>query len=72
MNEDIKTLKLLVRNKRELEKAEEKILEAIAMDYMEGIQTDGFVVEKVFEISNLILALIENIKKCQEKIRKKS
>lgn len=72
MNEDIKTLKLLVRNKRELEKAEEKILEAIAMDYRQGIQTDGFVVEKVFEISNLILALIDNIKKCQEKIRKKS
>ena len=72
MNEDIKTLKLLVRNKRELEKAEERILEAIAMDYRQGIQTEEFVSQKVFEISNLILALNENIKKCQEKIRKKS
>tara|TARA_R100000030_G_scaffold43178_1_gene32561 strand:- start:573 stop:791 length:219 start_codon:yes stop_codon:yes gene_type:complete len=72
MNEDIKTLKLLVRNKRELEKAEERILEAIAMDYRQGIQTEEFVTQKVFEISNLILALNENIKKCQEKIRKKS
>ena len=72
MNEDIKTLKLLVRNKRELEKAEERILEAIAMDFREGIQTNEFVTQKVFEISNLILALNENIKKCQEKIRKKS
>ena len=72
MNEDIKTLKLLVRNKRELEKAEEKILQAIAMDFMEGLQTEVFVTQKVFEISNLILALNENIKKCQEKIRKKS
>lgn len=72
MDENIKTLKLLVRNKRELEKAEEKILEAIAVDYMEGIQTEEFVTQKVFEISNLILALNENIKKCQEKIRKKS
>jgi len=72
MNEDIKTLKLLVRNKRELEKAEERILEAIAMDFREGIQTNEFVTQKVFEISNLILALNENIKNCQEKIRKKS
>ena len=72
MNEDIKTLKLLVRNKRELEKAEERILEAIAMDYRQGIQTEEFVTQKVFEISNLILALNESIKKCQEKIRKKS
>ena len=72
MNEDIKTLKLLVRNKRELEKAEQRILEAIAMDYRQGIQTEEFVTQKVFEISNLILALNENIKKCQEKIRKKS
>ena len=72
MNEDIKTLKLLVRNKRELEKAEERILEAIAIDYRQGIQTEEFVTQKVFEISNLILALNENIKKCQEKIRKKS
>jgi|TARA_R100000479_G_C6278360_1_gene162070 hypothetical protein len=72
MNEDIKTLKLLVRNKRELEKAEEKILQAIAMDFLEGLQTEVFVTQKVFEISNLILALNESIKKCQEKIRKKS
>ena len=72
MNEDIKTLKLLVRNKRELEKAEERILEAIAMDYRQGIQTEEFVTQKVFEISNLILTLNENIKMCQEKIRKKS
>ena len=72
MSEDIKTLKLLVRNKRELEKAEEKILQAIAMDFLEGLQTEVFVTQKVFEISNLILALNESIKKCQEKIRKKS
>ena len=72
MDENIKTLKLLVRNKRELEKAEEKILEAIAVDYMEGVQTEEFVTQKIFEISNLILALNANIKRCQEKIRKKS
>lgn len=72
MNENMKTLKLLVRNKRELEKAEERILEAIAIDCMNGIQTDEYVTQKIFEISNLILALNENIKKCQEKIRKKS
>ena len=72
MNQDIKTLKLLLRNKRELEKAEERILEAIAMDYAHGIYTEEFVTQKVFEISNLILAVNKNIKKCQEKIRKKS
>lgn len=72
MNEDIKTLKLLLRNKRELEKAEERILEAIAIDYAHGIQTEQFVIEKVFEVSNLIFALNNNIKRCQEKIRKKS
>tara|TARA_R100000388_G_scaffold76648_1_gene55725 strand:+ start:1834 stop:2052 length:219 start_codon:yes stop_codon:yes gene_type:complete len=72
MSEDIKTLKLLLRNKRELEKAEVRILEAIGMDYAMGIETDKFVTEKIFEISNLILTLNESIKKCQEKIRKKS
>ena len=72
MNEDIKTLKLLLRNKRELEKAEERILEAIAIDYAHGIYTEEYVTQKVFEVSGLILALNENIKKCQEKIRKKS
>jgi len=72
MNEDIKLLKLLLRNKRELEKAEERILEAIAVDYANGIHTEEFVTQKVFEVSNLILAVNENIKKCQEKIRKKS
>lgn len=67
----MKTLKTLVRNQRELITAEKRILQAIAIDYQEGIETDPFVTKKLFEISDLILALNENIKKCQEEIRKK-
>ena len=65
------TLKTLVRNQRELLLAEKRILQAIAIDYQEGIETDPYVTKKVFEISDLILTLNENIKKCQEEIRKK-
>lgn len=71
MQEELRLLKKLVKNKAEMLKAEERILQAICMDCEEGIETDGFVIEKVFEISNIILALNESIKKCQEKIRKK-
>jgi hypothetical protein len=71
MEYNMKTLKTLVRNQRELITAEKRILQAIAIDYQEGIETDPFVTKKLFEISDLILALNENIKKCQEEIRKK-
>lgn len=71
MEYNMKTLKTLVRNQRELITAEKRILQAIAIDYQEGIETDPFVTKKLFEISDLILALSENIKKCQEEIRKK-
>jgi hypothetical protein len=71
MEYNMTTLKTLVRNQRELLLAEKRILQAIAIDYQEGIETDPYVTKKLFEISDLILALNENIKKCQEEIRKK-
>ena len=45
---DLQTLKTLKRNKKDLIKAEEAILHAVAMDYLEGIQTEPLVTEKIF------------------------
>ena len=51
---DLDTLRTLKRNKKELLKAEERILEAVSVDYMNGFLTDPIVSEKIFEISDLI------------------
>ena len=48
---DLDTLRTLKRNKKELLKAEERILEAVSVDYMNGFLTDPIVSEKIFEIS---------------------
>lgn len=71
MNEEQKILRTLKRNKKELLNAEKTILIAIAVDASHGIETESYVVEKIFEISNLILRVSERIKHCEEKIRKK-
>jgi len=64
------TLKLLLRNSKELENAESRILEAIAVDCLEGKETHPFVTEKLFEISELIMQIGEQIRKCKKEIRK--
>lgn len=64
------TLKLLLRNFRELENAENRILEAIAIDYMESKETHPFVTEKLFEISDLIMQIASQIAKCKREIEK--
>tara|TARA_B100000035_G_scaffold297861_1_gene291059 strand:- start:498 stop:743 length:246 start_codon:yes stop_codon:yes gene_type:complete len=64
------TLRKLKRNRRELLNAESVILQAVAIDAMEGIQTDRQIIEKIFEVSDLILHLNKNIKKCEKKLRK--
>jgi hypothetical protein len=65
-----KTLRKLLKNKKELLNAESIILQTLAIDHMEGIETESYVTEKIFEISNLIMHLTDNIKECQKKLRK--
>jgi hypothetical protein len=64
------TLKLLIRNKETLVEAERRILQAIAIDYQQGEDTVPMVTEKLFEISDTIMLLAEQIEKCQREIRK--
>ena len=68
---DLDTLRTLKRNKKELLKAEERILEAVSVDYMNGFLTDPIVSEKIFEISELIVKVSIKIKECREQLKKK-
>jgi len=67
---DLDTLRTLKRKKKELMKAEEVILDALVVDYQHNIQTDPVVVEKIFEISHMILVLTEKIELCREQLKK--
>tara|TARA_R100000734_G_C3306677_1_gene97184 strand:+ start:274 stop:489 length:216 start_codon:yes stop_codon:yes gene_type:complete len=67
---DLDTLRTLKRNKKELLKAEERILEAVSVDYMNGFLTDPIVSEKIFEISDLIVKVSIKIKECREHLKK--
>ena len=67
---DLDTLRTLKRNKRELLMAEKRILEAVAVDYMNGFETDPIVSEKIFEISDLILKVSVKIEECREQLKK--
>ena len=64
------TLKLLVENKKALLEAERRILIAIVIDLQQGEDTIPMVTEKLFEISDTILLLNEQIEKCREAIKK--
>ena len=64
------TLKLLVENKKALLEAERRILLAIVIDHQQGEGTVPMVTEKLFEISDTIMLLTEQIEKCQRAIRK--
>jgi len=64
------TLKLLVENKKTLLEAERRILLAIVIDLQQGEETVSMVTEKLFEISDTILLLTDQIGKCQRAIRK--
>ena len=65
-----RTLRKLLKNKKELLNAESIILQTVAIDYIEGVETEPYVTQKIFEISNLIMHLTDNIKECQKKLRK--
>lgn len=67
---DLDTLRTLKRNKKELLLAEQRILEAIAIDYANGFQTEPVVTEKIFEISDLILNVIAKIEVCRQQLKK--
>ena len=67
---DLDTLRTLKRNKRELLMAEERILEAVAVDYANGFETDPIVSEKIFEISDLVLKVSVKIEECREQLKK--
>lgn len=67
---DLDTLRTLKRKKKEIIKAEETILMAVAIDYQSGIQTDPVVTEKIFEISELILKISVKIEECREQLKK--
>ena len=64
------TLKLLNRNKADLLRAEMTILQAMAIDYHQGEETVPFVTQKLFEISDTILLIDDQIMKCREAIKK--
>ena len=64
------TLKLLVDNKKTLLEAERRILLAIVIDLQQGEETVPMVTEKLFDISDTILLLMDQIEKCQRAIRK--
>ena len=64
------TLKLLVENKKALLEAERRILLAIVIDHQQGEDTVPMVTEKLFEISDTIMLLTDQIEKCQRAIKK--
>ena len=67
---DLQILRTLKRNRKDLLKAEDAILQAVAMDYREGIPTDPLVTEKIFEISYLIQKVETKIAECREILKK--
>ena len=64
------TLKLLQRNLRDLMAAEKTILHAMAIEFQEGLDTIPFITQKLFEISETILLVEEQIVKCKKQIKK--
>tara|TARA_R110002167_G_scaffold41200_1_gene125938 strand:+ start:147 stop:371 length:225 start_codon:yes stop_codon:yes gene_type:complete len=64
------TLKLLIKNKKDLEEAEKRILMAIVIDLQQREETIPFVTQKLFEISDTILLIKQQIEKCREAIKK--
>lgn len=64
------TLKILISNKKELKEAEKRILFAMNIDFQQREETIPFVTQKLFEISNTILLLTEQIEKCREAMKK--
>lgn len=64
------TLKILIKNKKDLEEAEKRILFAMNIDFQQREETIPFVTQKLFEISNTILLLTEQIEKCREAMKK--
>lgn len=64
------TLKILIKNKKDLEEAEKRILFAMNIDFQQREVTIPFVTQKLFEISNTILLLTEQIEKCREAMKK--
>lgn len=64
------TLKILIKNKKDLEEAEKRILFAMNIDFQQREVTIPFVTQKLFEISNTILLITEQIEKCREAMKK--
>jgi len=64
------TLKLLVDNKKTLLEAERRILLAIVIDLQQGEETVPMVTEKLFEISDTIMLLADQIEKCRRSMKK--
>ena len=64
------TLKILIKNRKELEEAEKRILMAMVIDLQQREETIPFVTKKLFEISDTILLIKQQIKKCRDAIKK--
>jgi len=64
------TLNILIKNKRDLMTAESRILTAMVIDLQHYEETIPFVTQKLFEISDTILRIDEQIVKCRKAIKK--
>ena len=64
------TLRLLERNRADLLTAEKRILQAMAIEYMQGEETIPFVTQKLFEIIETIVLVEQQIIKCKKVIKK--
>ena len=65
-----KTLNILIKNKQDLMTAESRILTAMVIDLQHYEETIPFVTQKLFEISDTILRIDEQIVKCRKAIKK--
>ena len=64
------TLNILIKNKQDLMTAESRILTAMVIDLQHYEETIPFVTQKLFEISDTILRIDEQIVKCRKAIKK--
>jgi len=64
------TLNILIKNKKDLMTAESRILTAMVIDLQHYEETIPFVTQKLFEISDTILRIDEQIVKCRKAIKK--
>ena len=64
------TLNILIKNKKDLKTAESRILTAMVIDLQHYEETIPFVTQKLFEISDTILRIDEQIVKCRKAIKK--